>query len=177
MAAFAGAFLTIGASGLRGIVSQSMPRGIYTTETFSGALQRGDTVEVCLPNGPAHLARERGYLSVGIFCPDGVQRIVKSVLAVPGDTVVVTTHGFVVDGQIVPNTRPLTADSRGRRLRPVQPGRYPVRPATLWVFSSEVPNSYDSRYYGAIPQSALRRRYHPLWTEPHQAAPVRFSRR
>jgi conjugative transfer signal peptidase TraF len=164
-------------SGLRGIASESMPRGLYTSEALAEAPARGDTVEVCLPTEFARIARERRYLSAGIFCPDGVQRIVKGVLAVPGDTVVVTPHGFVVDGVTVPNTRALQEDSRGRPLHPVPPGRYPVSAGTVWLFSTEVPNSYDSRYYGPIPRSALRRRFHPLWTEPHPASPVVFSRR
>jgi conjugative transfer signal peptidase TraF len=176
-AACAGAVVMITWSGLRGIASESMPRGLYTSEAFAEVPERGDTVEVCLPTEPARIARERRYLSAGIFCPDGVQPIVKAVLAVPGDTVVVTPHGFMVDGVLVPNTRALQEDSRGRPLQPVSPGRYPVRAGTVWLFSSSVPNSYDSRYYGPIPRSALRRRYHPLWTEPHQGNPVVFSRR
>jgi conjugative transfer signal peptidase TraF len=165
-----------GAAGLRGILSESMPRGLYWTERFTGVVQRGDTVEVCLPADAARLARQRGYLSAGVFCPDGVQRIAKAVLAVPGDTVIVTRHGFEVDGKVVANTRALTRDARGRPLVPVHPGRYRVQPGTVWLFTTEARNSYDSRYYGAVPLDALRRRYHPVWTERHRTRPVTFSR-
>jgi conjugative transfer signal peptidase TraF len=165
------ATLAIGAAaGLRGIVSESMPRGLYYTEPFEGTLSRGDTIEVCLPKPVSKFARSRGYLAAGIFCDDGVQRIVKSVLAVPGDTVDVTPLGFRVAGKLVPNTAPLAHDSRGRPLPVVRPGRYPVRAGTVWLFSTETPASFDSRYFGPVPQSAIRRRFHPLWTERHRAS-------
>ena len=165
-----------GGLGIRGIVSPSMPRGLYWTEPFSGIPQRGDTVEVCLPSTPARLAKHRGYLARGIFCDEGVQRVAKAVFAIPGDTVVVTATGFQLLGHPVPNTRGSSADSRGRPLTPMPPGLYRVQPGTVWLFSTESANSFDSRYYGAVSQSSLRRRYHPLWTEPYRSVPV-FSRR
>jgi conjugative transfer signal peptidase TraF len=153
------------AGGMRGIVSESMPRGIYVSHAFSGQAQRGDTVEVCLPPAISRFARRRRYLSRGIFCDDGIQRIVKSVLAVPGDTVEVSASGLRVRGQLIPNTVARSHDSHGRPLPRISPGRYPVAPGTLWLFSSQVSTSFDSRYFGAVPSTAIRRRFHPLWTE------------
>ncbi|HEU4558352.1 MAG TPA: conjugative transfer signal peptidase TraF [Longimicrobium sp.] len=167
-AAGCGAVLTTAVAafaGMRGIVSESMPRGLYLSSAPSGMLRRGDTVEVCLPRPFAEIARERGYLARGVFCSGSVQRIVKAVLAVPGDTVVVTGHGFVVDGRLMPNTAARHRDSRGRPLAPVAPGIYPVKAGTIWLFSTRVPSSFDSRYFGAVPISTVRRRFHPLWTE------------
>ena len=159
------------AGGIRGIVSESMPRGVYYSHAFSGQAQRGDTVEVCLPTAISRFARRRGYLAPGIFCNDGVQRIVKSVLAVPGDTVEVSPEGLAVGGHLLPNTAPRSHDSRGRRLPQIRCGRYVVAPGTLWLFSSQIPTSFDSRYFGPVPTSALRRRFHPLWTEGLTANP------
>lgn len=163
------AFAIGAAAGLRGIASESMPRGVYHTEPFEGILRRGDTIEVCLPNRVSTFARSRGYLAAGILCDDGVQRIVKSVLAIPGDTVDVSPLGFRVEGKLLRNTAPLAHDSRGRPLAGIPPGRYPVRAGTVWLFSTETPASFDSRYFGPVPQSAIRRRFHPLWTERHRA--------
>ncbi len=179
IAACAGSVLITSAvaAGIRGIVSESMPRGLYRSEPFAGELRRGDTVEVCLPRGAASFARRRGYLAAGVLCPHGVQRIAKAVLAVPGDTVVVGPGGLEVRGAAIPNTRALESDSRGRALAPVPPGRYPVRPGTMWLVSTRVPNAYDSRYYGPVAQTALRRRFHPLWTEPREVAPTGLDRR
>lgn len=160
--------VTAAAGGIRGIASESMPRGIYLSQPVRAPLQPGDTVEVCLPRAVAKFARDRGYLARGIFCDDSVQRIVKAVLAVPGDTVVVTPRGFVVNGRVIPNTAPLGYDSRGRHLSAVAPGTYVVLPSTIWLFSKEIPTSYDSRYFGPIPSSSVRRRFRPLWTERHR---------
>jgi conjugative transfer signal peptidase TraF len=120
------------------------------------------------------LARDRGYLSAGIFCHDGTQRIVKAVLAAPGDTVDLTAEGFRIQGKLLPNTAPRRVDSQGRAGRAVAPGRYPVRPGTLWVVSTRTPASFDSRYFGAVPTSAVRRRFHPLWTESRGSRAVRL---
>lgn len=161
------------AGGLRGIVSESMPRGVYYSHAFSGQALRGDTVEACLPTAISSFARRRGYLAAGIFCDDGVQRIVKSVLAVPGDTVEVSSEGLAVRGHLLPNTAARSHDSLGRRLPRIRWGRYVVAPGTLWLFSSQVPTSFDSRYFGPVPTSAVRRRFHPLWTEGSSRASIR----
>jgi conjugative transfer signal peptidase TraF len=165
------------AGGMRGIVSESMPRGVYYSHAFSGQAQRGDTVEVCLPTAISHFARGRGYLAPGIFCDDGVQRIVKSVLAVPGDTVDVSPEGLRVRGHLIPNTAARSHDSRGRRLPRIHRGRYAVAHGTLWLFSSQVPTSFDSRYFGPVPASAIKRRFHPLWTEACHSPPRSTIRR
>jgi conjugative transfer signal peptidase TraF len=147
-----------------------MPRGVYYTEPVEGALRRSDTIEACLPAPAATFARSRGYLAAGIFCDDGVQRIVKSVLAIPGDTVDVSPLGLRVAGKLLLNTAALAHDSRRRPLPAIPSGRYPVRAGTVWLFSTETPASFDSRYFGPVPTSAIRRRFHPLWTERHRAS-------
>src|SRR6266404_5862589 len=43
-------------------------------------------------------------------------------------------------------------------------GTYKVEPGTVWVVSSFNSYSFDSRYYGAIPTSAIRHHLRPLWT-------------
>ena len=163
------------AAGVRGIVSESMPRGLYTSQPFAGVLERGDTVELCLPRRVSQLARARGYLAPGILCDDGTQRIVKAVLAVTGDTVDLSQAGFRLQGRLLPNTAPRRLDSLGRPLPHVRPGRYPVPSGMLWIVSTEIPESFDSRYFGPVPLSAIRRRFHPLWTESHRTAPVRLD--
>jgi len=48
-------------------------------------------------------------------------------VAVPGDVVDLAPTGFVVNGVVIPNTRPLAADSKGRPLTHWPFGRYKLR--------------------------------------------------
>jgi type IV secretory pathway protease TraF len=41
--------------------------------------------------------------------------------------------------------------------------RYLVPPGELWLVSTRVPNSWDSRYLGPIPLSQVRAVARPLW--------------
>ncbi len=109
----------------------------------------------------------RQYLAAGPFCGNGVQRLTKAVLAREGDTVTLTRGGMIYKGHLLPNTAPLTRDGRGRPMPQLAPGRYVVPPGHLWLFSTHSPRTIDSRYFGPIPESRVRARWRPLWTEGH----------
>lgn len=153
----------------------SMPLGLYRVtraprDAVSGApvLTRGTPVVWCLPLRLVGEARHRGYLGAGP-CPGGVESILKEVAAIPGDTVLVDSAGMAVNGRRLPNSRPLPFDSRGRPIGAVRAGTYPVRPGEAWVWSPYTPQSFDSRYYGALPLRDLVGVARPLWTrdQPH----------
>ena len=56
-----------------------------------------------------------GYLRWGIDC-DGSEALLKPVGAVAGDRYAITEAGIVVNGELVPDTRPLRADNAGRSM-------------------------------------------------------------
>lgn len=87
-----------------------------------------------------------------------------SVSAEAGDAVDLSANGICVNGAAVPNTRPLIRDSRGRQLTPWRFGRFTVAPGTVWVASSYHSRSYDSRYFGPIPTTAIVAHVRPLLT-------------
>jgi len=70
----------------------------------------------------------------------------------------VSAAGIAVNGVRVPNTAPLAADSARRPLEHWPFGHYVVAPGTIWVASSYHPRSFDSRYFGPIPTTAVRHR-------------------
>ena len=69
-----------------------------------------------------------------------------------------SARGISVNGVLLPNTAPLSKDTKGRPLEAWPFGRYPVTPGTVWVASSYHPRSFDSRYFGPISTSAIRHR-------------------
>ena len=148
-----------GAAGLRFNTTPSMPVGIWRV-TPRGEIARGAIVTAC----PA--AREaRRYLRPG-DCPLGVEPLVKPVAAVAGDVVTVSSAGVAVNGLPVAHTAQLARDSAGRSLQAVPAGRYRVAPGTVWLLSGHDPRSFDSRYFGPVPISAIRAVMRPVLVLP-----------
>jgi len=142
--------------GLRLNVSPSLPLGLYVARSLEqfAIPGRNTLVLVCLPRELAAFGRARGYLPHG-RCADGSAPVGKPVFAIPGDTVVVTPLGITRDNAVAPNTRALRRDSNGQPLVRVLIGRYAVPPGFLWLVSSYSDRSWDSRYYGPVPLSAV----------------------
>ena len=178
-------FLVLAACGVAyhssGIVfnhTGSMPIGFYQVRRLTAGappgrapreLARGALVMWCLPERLIGEARRRGYLGGGA-CQGGVEPILKTIAAVPGDTVVVDSSGLAVNGRRLPSSHAIARDSRGRPIRAMPPGRYVVGPAEAWVWSPYTPLSFDSRYYGALPFAGLVGFARPVWTR-HQPLP------
>jgi conjugative transfer signal peptidase TraF len=140
------------ASGLRINVTESLPIGIY--RVVDAPITRGAYVLACPPEWAGKLARDRGYLWRGP-CPGGGARLGKRIAALAGDTVEVTDRGLTVNGVPVPNSGPLTRDTRGRLL-PVLRGRWVVPHGAVWLWAGSSARSFDSRYFGFVPLSNVR---------------------
>ena len=139
----------------------SMPIGLYREEP--PRLERGAWVVFCLPEEPARLGRERGYLRQG-FCSDGSQELMKEIAALPGDSVALSRAGLVVNGHPIPGTA-LRAVDRGRRALPHAPfGERKVLPGELWVLGFDHSVSWDSRYFGPVPFDHIRAAAIPILT-------------
>ena len=152
--------ITAGVCGVRLNLTNSVPIGLYL---ISDA-ENGQLVEFCPPEPFGTLSRERGYRETSRFgCRDGAKPLLKPVAARPGDTVTMSPTGIVVDGRPVPHTTPLQADSAGRPIRAWPFGVYSVTKGSLWVASSFNIHSFDSRYFGPVPESAVLHHLRPLW--------------
>jgi conjugative transfer signal peptidase TraF len=136
--------------------SPSMPRGLWI-ETGLHVLSRGDIVVVCLEK----LEQVERYVGVG-YCPGRLEPVLKYVAAVPGDTVTFDDQGIAVNGVHQPNSKPMARDGVGRPLQPA--GGYPYAPLSsgfVWLLTQRA-DSYDSRYFGAVPVSRIRGTAAPL---------------
>ena len=143
-------------------LTASLPIGLYVTAR--PVLSRGSIVLVCLPTPVASIARERGYLPRGGPCPGNTVPLGKPILAMAGDTVVVTKTGLLLNGIPVPNSAALVADGEGRTLPRLAQGSYPVAHGHLWLVSDYSYRSFDSRYFGPVEASQVVRHVRALWT-------------
>jgi conjugative transfer signal peptidase TraF len=134
-------------------VSTSAPVGLY--RAVDRPVARGDLVVGCVPVVAARLARERGYLAGGA-CPGDVQPVLKRVGAIPGDTVALFPDGITVNGRRLPGSTTAAVDSRGRALPHAPWGTAVVATDEVWLLTTDVRRSWDSRYFGPVSLDSVR---------------------
>jgi conjugative transfer signal peptidase TraF len=147
------AFQLFGFLGLRINTSASLPVGLYVVTTDSSA----NLIEFCPAEPFAATSLVRGYRSPGA-CQDGGAALLKPVVAKAGDVVDLSVRGISVNGLLLPNTAPLSKDTKGRPLEPWRFGCFLVAPGTVWVASSYHSRSFDSRYFGPVDTTSIRHR-------------------
>lgn len=150
------------AAGLRVNRTASLPLGIYW-RTFA-PLDRGSYVIFCPPadNSAFALARERHYIDYG-NCKGRFATLLKRVVGLPGDQIDVDADGVRVNGVLLRNSAPLAADRGGHAL-PIVRLHTNLPPQKLLLMSDYTPWSFDGRYFGLIPESAIQARVKPVWT-------------
>ena len=154
-----GMFQLCGFLGFRFNTSPSLPMGLYIVTQQSAA----NLIEFCPAEPFASLAIVRGYRSPGV-CRDGGAPLLKPIVASADDVVELSAAGIAVDGVLLPKTAPLSKDSKGRPLISWPFGRYPVPTGTIWVASTYHSHSFDSRYFGPVPTTAIRHRLKAFFT-------------
>ena len=146
--------------GVRVNASASLPIGLYK-KTSDKSVR---LVEFCPAEPSGILSARRSYRRPG-NCPDGAEPLMKPIVAVAGDTVDVSPRGVAVNGKLLPNSAARPFDTKNRPLQHWPYGTYRVAPDTAWVISSFNSRSFDSRYFGPIAISSIRRHLRPLLTE------------
>jgi conjugative transfer signal peptidase TraF len=132
-------------AGVRYNHSPSMPRGLWLERSAEGhSFAAGDIVAVC----PPLTAWQRIYLQRGP-CQTGLEPILKPIVAVSGDTVIVSTAGVSINGTPAPDSAPLQHDRWGHALAAWPAGTYTVAPGQAWLLAP-MPDSLDSRYLGPV---------------------------
>lgn len=134
--------------------SASVPVGWYRIEPMR-VLHVGDIVLVRLPAVPAALAARRGYL------PSGIPLLKRIGARAPQQ---VCIRGGIVRIDDAPVTTTLPVDGAGRRLEAWRSCRR-LRQGELFLLSTSNPASFDSRYFGPVPVSAVIGRAQPLRIE------------
>lgn len=150
-AAVAGIAVLGSVGGFRLNATPSYPLGLWRIERPIAPIKVGDLVFICMPAGPGlTLGRERGYLRAGL-CPGGAGPLIKTVAAMPGAQVEVG-RSVTVDGRALAHSRVRLVDAEGRALAAYVGGIVP--PGHLYLHS-DYAGSYDSRYFGPLPDLGL----------------------
>ena len=139
----------------------SMPVGFYIGNIYTN-IHPQDIVAVCLPLSINVYGLKRSYLLHG-HCPGGAISVLKTVIAVPGDTIQLTNQAILVNG--IYYFAPYQAiDHAGRHTKKfVLNGTY--HSTGYWLYgSNDFIHSWDSRYYGPVSRENIIGVYRPLIT-------------
>ncbi|MCM2435789.1 conjugative transfer signal peptidase TraF [Agrobacterium rosae] len=137
--------------GYRLNLTPSEPLGLWRIDALHRPVAIGDLVFICPPKTSAiEQARVRGYLRRGL-CAGGFAPLIKTIAALPGQHVDIAGH-VAIDGRSLPASTVRDQDGEGRPLTPDPGGIVP--PHHLFLHSSFA-SSYDSRYFGPVPDSGL----------------------
>ncbi|KSV65039.1 hypothetical protein N182_36025 [Sinorhizobium sp. GL2] len=149
--AFLGAISVAWFGNYRINLTPSEALGLWRVDKLDRPAAVGDLVFICPPRTPAiSEARARGYLRSGL-CRGGVAPLIKTVVAIAGSHVEMTAE-VIVDGRPVPSSRVRQLDGRGRVLTQFRGGTVPEGSVFL---HSPFAGSYDSRYFGPIPEEGI----------------------
>ncbi|UHS59806.1 conjugative transfer signal peptidase TraF [Agrobacterium vaccinii] len=146
--------------GFRLNLTPSEPLGLWRIVALQRPVETGDLVFICPPvTASFEEARRRGYVRRGL-CPSGFAPLIKTVAALAGQHVEIGAN-VTVDGRPLPSSIVRASDGQGRSLTPFKTGIVPLR--NLFLHSSFA-SSYDSRYFGPVPDSGLLGLARPVLT-------------
>jgi conjugative transfer signal peptidase TraF len=149
-------------SGLRFNTTRSIPLGLYRMST--DPIVKGASVLWCPPARPEFdMAKERGYIGAG-YCPGGYGYMMKKVLATHNDVVSVMDDGVMINGTLIPASRPFESDSMGRPLPRFRVTDHVLAASELLLMSDTNSRSFDARYFGPVHRDHIHSLIHPLWT-------------
>ncbi len=137
----------------------SIPLGLYGTLTYDRqVLKRGDLV--CFAYQAPSWAESRKY------APEGT-RLCKPIAGVPGDELQVDASRVTVRGsdgyELSVELKNVDTKGRPMPLNALVSGAIPR--GQYLLLATYLPNSYDSRYLGLIPQERISHRAWPLLTK------------
>ena len=147
-------------AGLRINLTPSEPLGLWQVVTPDRPVSVGDLVFICPPSGAlSDFGLARGYFLRGT-CPGGAAPLIKAVAATAGANIAVGAN-VRIDGIPLPNSWLSSKDGEGRTLMPWTGG---VVPPGQFFLHSQFRGSYDSRYFGPVPDTGLLGFARPLLT-------------
>ncbi|RVD30956.1 S26 family signal peptidase [Mesorhizobium sp. M4B.F.Ca.ET.017.02.2.1] len=133
--------------------SASVPIGLYRLEP-GGTVNVGDLAAITPPEPLAGFLAERRYLPRGL-------PLLKRVLALGGE--MVCRRGRAIIVRRVTYGYAHERDSHGRPL-PAWRGCRIIGDSEVFLMNLGVPDSFDGRYFGPLPMTAVVGRAVPVWT-------------
>lgn len=155
-AVFLALLVGAGLSGLRINLTPSEPIGVW--RLHRGAPHVGDFVMLCPP-----LTRPYPFLERGT-CPGGVMPFLKEIVAGPGARIRETARGVAVNGRVLAHSAPLRIAPGYGTVLPRQYGAWQLPRHAYWTYGTGDPRrSFDSRYFGPVPQRDFLGVATPVW--------------
>jgi conjugative transfer signal peptidase TraF len=146
--------------GFRLNLTPSEPLGLWRIVALQRPIEVGDLVFICPPvTTPFEEARRRGYVRRGL-CPGGFAPLIKTVAALSRQHIEIGAN-VTVDGKPLASSIVRAGDGEGRPITPFMTGIVPLR--NLFLHSSFA-SSYDSRYFGPVPDTGLLGLARPVLT-------------
>jgi conjugative transfer signal peptidase TraF len=128
--------------------TDSVPVGIYHkvgVRRYAG---------ICLPEETVAKAMKAGLSLEPGPCPGGQQPLLKSIYQASVESpITLTPEGFFLKGRLLRHTAPKAFSKTGVPLTHEAFGTYR---SGLWAISDFNADSYDSRYFGPVPESCVR---------------------
>lgn len=134
--------------------SASVPVGLYYASP-AVRLEVGDLVAVTPHKALADILAKRKFLSRGV-------PLIKHVLALPGANVCCMGKTIFVGGK--PYGRARERDRLGRSL-PRWQGCRLLGEGEIFLMNPDAPDSFDGRYFGPLPVTAITAKLTPVWTD------------
>lgn len=151
-------------SGIYINTTPSLPMGFY--RIVDEPVVSGTYVAFCPPqNAVFDMAVARHYINTG-NCPGGYGLLLKRVFAQSGDTVSIDQAGIFVNGEHLPNSVQLKADTEGQPL-PQYRLNVVLNDAEYLLLSDLNPQSFDARYFGLIARDQIQKVVRPIFTWSH----------
>ena len=145
---------------LRVNLTPSEPLGLWRIVVLDRPVAVGDLVFVCPPQGSVSaFGLARGYFRQGT-CPGGVAPLIKTVAAIAGASITVEA-AVTIDGTLLPHSQLSPKDGQDRVLAPWVGG---IVPSGQLFLHSSFRGSYDSRYFGPVPEAGLLGLARPVLT-------------
>lgn len=145
-------------AGLRINLTPSEPLGLWRIVETDRPIARDDLVFVCPPSTEVFVsAFKRGYIRRGL-CPGGFAPLIKTIAALAGQRVAAGAN-VAIDGIPLAQSSIRASDGAGRALQQYAGGIIP--PGFVFLFSP-YETSYDSRYFGPVPETGVLGLARPL---------------
>ena len=143
----------------------SFPVGFY--KIIDEPAGKGAYVSFCPPQSSVFdMALARHTIGAG-NCSGGYGMLLKRVFAQAGDTVSINAAGIVVNGELLPNSAQISADSNGLELPQYRMDRSVLDDSEFLLVSDLNPNSFDARYFGLIAGLQIQHVVEPFFTWGH----------
>ena len=133
-------------------LSASEPRGLYWIAPLGGELKLGERVFFEVPEAARPYVFGRQWLLPGAL-------LLKEVGALPGDTYQVNDISFFINEVYI---GPVSSVDRHGQPLPRLRGFFRVPDGYFLPISQQIPNSFDGRYFGAVPISLIRGKAVPI---------------